>query len=73
MSPVPRTIERLGGLRALAKALGHRNCTTVQGWKERGVIPSRQIAAVIKVGLSCGIELGLTDFIPAADIDREAA
>lgn len=41
-TPADIVIETFGGLSKLAKILGHTNVTTVQGWKERGIIPSRQ-------------------------------
>lgn len=62
-------IDRLGGLTELAKALGHKNPTTVQGWKARGVIPIRHIPAVIEIGRAKGVDLELSDFLPR----REAA
>lgn len=45
--PVPENvaeivIQRFGGLTALAGALGHKYPTTVQGWRENGVIPIKQ-------------------------------
>jgi hypothetical protein len=33
-------IKAFGGLRPTARALGHKNVSTVQGWAERGSIPS---------------------------------
>jgi hypothetical protein len=32
-------IDKFGGCHALARALGHRNATTVHKWKQAGVIP----------------------------------
>lgn len=36
-------ITRFGGVAALAKRLGHRNSSTVQGWWERNQVPSPRI------------------------------
>lgn len=38
--PTQPILDAFGGMAALAKALGHKNITTVQGWKESGTIPS---------------------------------
>ncbi len=64
-SPISDIIERLGGLTELAKALGHKNPTTVQGWKVRDTIPIRHIPAVIEAGKAKGVDLELADFLPA--------
>lgn len=39
-------IKRFGGLTAFARALGHRNPTTIQRWGETGKIPSKHWPAV---------------------------
>jgi len=40
-------ITRLGGIRGLARRLGHKHHTTVQGWFERGRIPPGRLPEVI--------------------------
>lgn len=40
-------IRERGGIRAVARKLGHTNHTTVQGWVERNRIPDRHRAAVM--------------------------
>ena len=62
MKPVDRIILRFGGLTKLATALGHENPTTVQGWRDRGVVPSRQIPRVIEAGKAQAIALTPADF-----------
>jgi hypothetical protein len=62
MKPADRIIDRFGGLHATAKALGHRHVTTVQGWKERGYIPGKQIPAVLRAARSLNIKIELQDF-----------
>ncbi|WP_417834722.1 carph-isopro domain-containing protein [Thalassospira xiamenensis] len=69
MKPADRIIDRFGGLHATAKALGHRHVTTVQGWKERGYIPGKQIPAVLKAARNLNIEITLKDF---DDLQAEA-
>jgi len=65
MEQVKAIIERFGGLTAMAKALGHQNPTTVQGWRDRGNIPSRRIPEVIAAAKREGFDLALADFFPA--------
>jgi len=42
-------IAKRGGIRPLARALGHRNHTTVQGWWKRNSIPEHHLEAVLAV------------------------
>lgn len=42
-------IASRGGIRPLARKLGHRNHTTVQGWWERKRIPDEQMPAVLAI------------------------
>lgn len=65
MNAAEKIINRLGGLTKLSRALGHRNVTTVQGWKIRGVIPARQQAAVVAIALDQKIRFAIEDFIPS--------
>ena len=58
-------IAAFGGVRPLAEALGHAHPTTVQAWKRRGVIPVRQIPAVIAAAEARGIGLKPEDFFTA--------
>jgi len=67
MTPAERIIDQFGGLSALARALGHKNPTTVQGWKERGVIPLRRWSAVKAAAAKEGIEIEDADFIPSEE------
>ena len=39
MTDVKQIIERFNGLTAMSRKLGHKNPTTVQGWKESNRIP----------------------------------
>lgn len=49
MTDYAKWISDRGGIRALARALDHRNHTTVQGWHERGFIPERHRPAVLAI------------------------
>ncbi len=72
MTQAERIIEKFGGLTALAKALGHRNPTTVQGWKDRGFIPSSRQQEVLNLALVLGVDLSPADFFDPAVITPEA-
>lgn len=62
MTQADRIIGRFGGVRALAGALGHKHPTTVHGWKDRGVIPSKQHQAIWDAAQEAGVRLELRDF-----------
>ena len=62
MNTAERIIERFGGISALARALGHRHPTTVQGWKQRGVIPARRQADVLAAAKAQNLTLSAEDF-----------
>ena len=57
-------ISSFGGIRPMARTLGHANHTTVQGWKRRGLIPAHQQASVIKAAEQTGISIDAVDLIP---------
>jgi hypothetical protein len=59
-------IDRFGGVSALARALGHKWPTTVQGWKTRGVIPAGQQQKILDAARKSGIGLVPADFFEAA-------
>ncbi|WP_425291303.1 carph-isopro domain-containing protein [Cohaesibacter gelatinilyticus] len=39
MKNVRNIVERFGGLSAMARALGHKHPTTIQGWRDKDRIP----------------------------------
>ena len=62
-----RIIGLFGGIRPMARqmsqALGRRvPATTIQGWSDRGAIPSRRQDEVMAAARECGIALGFADF-----------
>jgi|GEM_PF-5849063 len=65
-TPVEKIIGAFGGLSALARAMGHRNPTTVQGWRDRGCVPARQIPGVIAAAERLKLPLALADFFDGA-------
>lgn len=58
-------IERFGGQSELARLLGHTSPSTVQGWRQRGRIPSWQIPLVLDAAGRAGVKLELADFFQA--------
>lgn len=62
---VDRIIRKVGGLRRLAKALGHKNPSTVTGWRQRGRIPDWQKPKVMAAAKACGVEIRPEEFFPA--------
>jgi len=60
-------IEKFGGLAAMARALGHKNVTTIQGWRDSNRIPPWRHHEVMVAAEACGISLS------AADLQNEAA
>jgi hypothetical protein len=64
MTVAQDVVALFGGVAATAKALGHKNPTTVQGWINRGVIPVRQLRAVIRAAREQGRTLTLEDLVP---------
>lgn len=60
-------ISQFGGIRPLARALGHRTHTTVQGWWLRGSIPARQQAYVLAAARSSGIPIRAEDLIAGVE------
>jgi len=60
-------IGRFGSIAETARALGHRNPTTVQGWKERGCVPARQFQRLIEAGSSLHPPLEQREYFEALD------
>jgi NAD(P)H-hydrate epimerase len=69
---VRRIIGLFGGIRPMARkmsqALGKRlPATTIQGWSDRGAIPSRRQDEVMAAARVCGIALNFADFFDAPE------
>ena len=48
---------------ALASALGHKNPTTVQGWKASGFIPPKHHQEIFDIARKRGVEIAPEDFL----------
>lgn len=64
-------VARLG-LRTVARALGHANHTTVQGWHDRDKIPSEHWPDLIQAAEREGWQLSLRDLLPSELKDQAA-
>jgi hypothetical protein len=62
---IRNVISELGGISAVARGLGHRNVTTVQGWWDREIIPAQQQRCVLDFAASMGCPIDPNDVIPA--------
>ena len=65
-SQADHIIGKFGGISALARALGHKHPTTVQGWKARGVIPAKRQSEVLNKARELGMDVGPQDFFVEA-------
>jgi hypothetical protein len=63
---IRNVISKLGGITAVARALGHRNVTTVQGWWDRELIPARRQRDVLDLAARMGVPLLPDEIIPPA-------
>lgn len=73
MTQADKIIGKFGGLTATAKALGHTNPTTVQGWKKRGFIPARQQNRVMDAAKKAKLDLSPDDFFDVTPIRKARA
>lgn len=76
-SPAEEIIGRCGGTRKLARALPQKNgrpfpASTVQSWKDAGLIPAKHMRDVIDAAASLGKTVIPQDFIeaPGEDVTR---
>lgn len=60
-------IAAFGGISKLARRLGHKNPSTVQGWWERGVIPANRQRAVLEAAAQDGLKITADSLIPVID------
>lgn len=67
MTQAERIIGKFKEVIPLWKALEHKYPTTVQGWQERGFIPSRQHQPIIEAGQKFGVSVGPEDFFTSTD------
>lgn len=62
MHGVNRVIREFGGVTELARALGHRNSTTVHGWKVRSRIPEKHHAGILRAARDRGLDISKAEF-----------
>lgn len=72
MSYVQKIIDRFGGVRPMAKAVG-KPVSTVNSWNTRGSIPDVNKPLVLASAKSAGIDLGKADFFPEPNAPVQAA
>lgn len=68
MNQADRIIAKFGGINAMSRILGHNNPSTVQGWRERGRIPSMQHQAIWEAAKAHRIDLDLAEFAAVSPI-----
>lgn len=68
---IRNAITKLGGIPAVARGLGHRNVTTVQGWWDRDTIPARRQPEVLGLAVALGLPLDPVEIIPGQDWQAE--
>ena len=61
-TPADRVVKKFGSQAELAKALGHKNKSTVNYWVKKGYIPLHNMDSVIAAGEKLGIKLITKDF-----------
>lgn len=66
MSYSRKIIQKFGGINPMARILDIPP-STVQGWKERGVIPARRQVEVIEAARREGIAVSPADFFDMPD------
>ena len=57
-------VAELGGIRPLARQLGHPSHTTVQGWFDRNRIPIERWSEIIGAAKALGKDLTTDDLMP---------
>ncbi len=77
ISQADHVINKFGGINATARACGHKNASTVQGWKERGRIPQDRWPEVLEAARRTEVPITLDDFVrhlldPSAPVASEA-
>lgn len=70
---IRNAITKLGGISAVARGLGHRNVTTVQGWWDREIIPAHRQREVLALAERLGAGVQAEDVIPLAQLGAEEA
>lgn len=62
MTQADHIIALFGGITSLSRILGHKHPTTVQGWKDRGLVPAKHHQTLIDVGRDNDVSITPADF-----------
>lgn len=65
-------ISRFGGIQPMAKKLGHRNHTTVQGWWDRETIPALRMPEVLDGAVEHGLYVSAEELVPRTAANSNA-
>lgn len=61
-TPAKKIINKFGGLSKMTKAMRYKYVSRVQGWRNRGIIPSKVQKDVLKVARKLGLDIKPEDF-----------
>jgi alpha-D-ribose 1-methylphosphonate 5-triphosphate diphosphatase PhnM len=62
MTQASHIIAKFGGVNRMARAL-NRTASTVQGWKDRGIIPPGHWEDILRVSAELGVDVVREDFV----------
>lgn len=68
MGKIRKLAARFGGIAGLARALGHKNASTVQGWVERNRVPTWHVQDIMDAAAARGIKVELLEVVTFRDI-----
>lgn len=57
MNIAAQLIEKFGGLTSMSRVLGHKHCTTVQGWRDSGSVPSWRWPEILQAAKREGVDV----------------
>ena len=65
MNKADELILVFGGLTKTSRALGHKHCTTVQGWRESGNIPDWRKDEILRAAEDIGARSKVEEILRA--------
>ena len=68
MNYIQEIIERFGGQRAMATALGHKHSSTVQSWRDRGGFPKRSHQSILDAAEKAGFDVVASDLTASGEV-----
>ena len=72
MNAAASVIDKFGGVRALARTLGHKHPSTVQGWRDSGIIPAQRQRELLDLAEAMGIALQAEELIPPTAVTDDS-